>query len=297
MLMRFYFFESEAVAIFLKTQFEEDMLGPHLAPVSDDAARIKMSVEESERLEELALMGGFVDTTFLHKSLNQQISQLFLSCQEAFSMPSKIVSQQLNFEGMLFLGQLQQPTTPIPISLTYYKEKGNPITQEAPCYICFLTPNKLSEEHRIVGIIRECSENISTSTGKKRSWEVVALQIGPGLSCIDLSLYKEKQLVLLGQTISSAQAWLMILPLDDLPYKQVTGAIEGADLLSLCLTNGAVAHVSLRDGRARTLSYGDVVPPLAVSASRGLACVFAGQRRALLYDLEEDEDGQDTEME
>ena len=34
-----------------------------------------------------------------------------------------------------------------------------------------------------------------------------------------------------------------------------------------------------------------------VTASRGLACIFAGQRRALLYDLEEDEDGEDTEME
>lgn len=33
------------------------------------------------------------------------------------------------------------------------------------------------------------------------------------------------------------------------------------------------------------------------TASRGLACVFAGQRRALLYDLEEDEEGQDDEME
>lgn len=33
------------------------------------------------------------------------------------------------------------------------------------------------------------------------------------------------------------------------------------------------------------------------TASRGLACVFAGQRRALLYDLEEDEEGQDDDME
>ncbi|KAI5060175.1 hypothetical protein GOP47_0024595 [Adiantum capillus-veneris] len=287
---------SEAVALFLKTQFEEDLLGPHLAPVSEDAVRIEIGIEESERLEELALMGGFLDSTFLHKSLNQQISQLFVSCQKAFSMPSKIVSQQLNFENMLFLGQLHQPNTLIPISLTYYEEKGNPVSPEAPCYICFLTPNKLSEVHGIVGIIRECTENTSVSAEKTRSWEGVALQIGAGLSCIDLSLYKEKQLVLLGRTISSAKAWLMILPIDGLPYKKITGAVEGPDLPNLCLSNGAVSHISLRDGRARILSYGDVVPPLAVSASRGLACVFAGQRRALLYDLEEDEDGQDIEM-
>eukprot|EP00250_Pteridium_aquilinum_P014515 c22036_g1_i2 orf=98-2485(+) len=301
---------SEAVAMFLKTKFEKDMLGPHLASVSE-AVRLEMDMEESERLEELTLMGGFLDSKFLQNSLNKQISLLFLSCQQAFSMPSKVVSQQLYFEDMLLLGELQQPNLHIPISLAYYEEKGNSLSKQlpnggkawgAPSYICFQMPNESSgSNHGVIGIIRECSEDPSVSlptTVKIRSREVIALRIGAGISCIDLALYKEKQLVLLGQTVSSAQAWLMILPIDGLPYKKLTERIPlyGPDLLSLCLSTGAVVDIHLKDGRGRTLSYADAVPPLAVSASRGLACVFAGQRRALLYDLEEDEDGEDTEM-
>ncbi len=33
-----------------------------------------------------------------------------------------------------------------------------------------------------------------------------------------------------------------------------------------------------------------------ITASRGLACIFGGERRVLLYDLEEDEEGKDDEI-
>lgn len=306
---------SEAVAAFLKTQFEKDLLGPHLASVSD-AVRLEMDMEESERLEELALMGGFVDSTFLQNSLHKQIFLLHTSCQQAFSMPSKVVSQKLYCEDMLLLFELQQPILLdfyIPVSLAYYEDKGSFSSKQLPDggkawvsthYICFQMLNETSESgHGIIGIIRGSSRDpvgSSLTSIKTESREVIALRMGAGLSCIDIALYKEKQLVLLlGKTTSSGQAWLMILQTDDLPYMKLTETLPlpRLGLLNLCLSTGAVVDIGLKDGRARALSYSDAVPPLAVSASRGLACVFAGQRRALLYDLEEDEDGEDTEME
>ena len=44
------------------------------------------------------------------------------------------------------------------------------------------------------------------------------------------------------------------------------------------------------------LPYPTVLPPLAVSGPRGIACVFSGVQRALLFDLEEDEAGEDDEQ-
>ncbi|KAH7444281.1 hypothetical protein KP509_02G071700 [Ceratopteris richardii] len=291
---------SEAVAIFLKTQFEHDILGPHLASVTNDTVWIDMNLGDKETLEELALMGGFVNSEFLHNSLNQQISQLFLSCQHAFSMPSKVVSQQLHFEDILFLRHLHQPNVLnlyVPVSLACYEDKEKLVSGEVCRYVCFQIPEKTSEECMFIVITREYWKKPSAPT-ENTYREAIALSIGAGLSCIDLSLYKEKQLVLLGQTVSCAQAWLMIMPIDKLPYKNITGVFpfDGPDLLNVCLSEGAVFSISLNDGRARILPYADVVPPLAVSASRGLACVFGAQRRVLLYDLEEDEDVEDTEM-
>jgi len=47
--------------------------------------------------------------------------------------------------------------------------------------------------------------------------------------------------------------------------------------------------------RQRKLPYPTVLPPLAVSGPRGVACVFAGVQRALLFDLEDDEAAEEDE--
>lgn len=305
---------SEAVAAFLKTQFEKDPIGPHLAPVSD-GVKLDMDIEECQRLEELSLMGGFVDSRFFQNTLNKQIYLLYMSCQNAFSMPSKVVSPKLCCEGMLLLCEFQLPVIQnmhIPISLAYYEDKGKQTSAGGSAwgsfnYISFQIVSRASASSpSIVGIIRsqrDASKAFQTSN-EIENMEIIALRIQEGLLCIDLALYKEKQLVLLlgkknpiGKD-ASGQAWLMILQTNHLPFMSIS-RMSGRgklDLVHLCLSTGAVVDIGLRDGRARLLSYSDAVSPLAVSASRGLACVFAGQRRALLYDLEEDEDGEDTEM-
>ena len=57
----------------------------------------------------------------------------------------------------------------------------------------------------------------------------------------------------------------------------------------VCLDQKAVTALEHVQSRQRMLPYPTVLPPLAVSGPRGVACVFAGVQRALLFDLEDDE--------
>ena len=59
--------------------------------------------------------------------------------------------------------------------------------------------------------------------------------------------------------------------------------------MQACLKDGAVCDLP-DDMRQRTITYGQVQGPLAVSGPRGVACVPCGKQRALVFDLVEDED-------
>ena len=61
-----------------------------------------------------------------------------------------------------------------------------------------------------------------------------------------------------------------------------------------CLKDGAVCDLP-DTARQRSSSYGQVQGPLAVSGSRGVACVPSGKQRAVVYDLVEDEEEPETE--
>ena len=125
-------------------------------------------------------------------------------------------------------------------------------------------------DNGILGVIRgnPCnssrSSDVYSNVGK---WQVVALRMGIGLSCIDiiqgirsktsyrvqakaviwkswilivlLVIYdQEKQIVLLlDKCIPSGQAWLMILQIDELPYIELTETpLCSASLLNTCLS-------------------------------------------------------------
>ena len=66
--------------------------------------------------------------------------------------------------------------------------------------------------------------------------------------------------------------------------------------LQVCLEQQAVVALDSVESRHRVLPYPTVLPPLAVSGPRGVACVFSGVQRALLFDLEEDEGGEEDEQ-
>eukprot|EP00249_Psilotum_nudum_P016685 c25944_g1_i2 orf=60-2372(+) len=309
--------DSVGVANFLKTQFDQDPIGPHLGSISEGVS-LNVDLEELRRLQELALMGGFSDCTFLQRTLAQQIHQLHISCQEAFCMPWKVVSPKMYCDSMLRLCPLQTPLPrdlKIPISMASYEVKlstldNEPLTRGKTSvsveYICFhMLDATLATDPSIIGIIRQHNENSKGDelvVGRGRR-EIIALRIQDGLHCTDLALYKDRQLVLLlgrkkiPENDLSGQAYLMVLETENLPFVTIMPSlISELDLLHLCFSMGGVVGITLNDGKARVVSHLDAVPPLAVSASRGLACVFAGHQRALLYDLEDDDNAKDQEM-
>ncbi|KAJ7549046.1 hypothetical protein O6H91_07G037900 [Diphasiastrum complanatum] len=301
------FVNSAAVAAFLRCQFETDPIRPHLASVSDNV-QLELSVEDEERMDEIALLGGFEDTKFLQKTLSQQIDQLCLSCHEAFSRPVGVISPNLCFKSKILLCRLPNSSVDLEkmsLSLTHLEEKVDKlpvqvggITKSSLLYdyICF----KRHTDSSSIGVLCRFGGDLSEPLEMRSHWsklDAITLHLEKKLQCVDLALYKQQQLVLLIAESAlygggSSQAWLMIFQLEDLPFMSLSAisTIDQLDLFEKCESIGAVVEVGLNDGRARVIPQSDVVPPLAVSASRGLACIFVGQRRALLYDLEEDED-------
>lgn len=298
--------EPAAVARFLRTQFQKDLLGPQLTAGkcthwhdNDD------DTQEELRMAELALMGGFQDVAFLKRTLFQQINGLADSCREAFAMPLKVMSPKLSPRSTVFLRHLPGlPRDPksLPLSLMYFETKEDGLTVRGlQDYVCFhMSVNSgAGGGSSAVGILR----GFGCQSAPNSFLEAVVVCIERRLIAIDLSLYKNQQLTLLvaerREAVvdkGSCRAWLLLLNLEGLPFSRISASSGSTDLLGMCSPVGAVLEIGLQDGKARAVSQPEAVGPLAVSASRGLACVFAGQRRALLYDLEEDEEEKDEEM-
>ncbi|CAM6129711.1 unnamed protein product [Calypogeia fissa] len=299
--------DSMAVATFLQQDFEKDQIGGHLSNSMD--VSLDVSLELVEMMEEVAIMGGYKDINFLQRTLAQEVHLLAQSCQEAFTMPLKVVSPQLGSPHMIPLGEMGfSPSRPM--SLTYFEVKQDNDTvleteDRLPLveYVCF--HNSGIENQSVVGILRGFGSNNGASGGNKGSLaEAISLYLDESLRCIDLALYKKRQLLLLVTDGShdpdegSGQAWLMLLQLDDLVFHELTpSTFTHRNTLHLRSSSEAGADIGLTDGKVRELPQADVVIPLAVSASRGLACVFTSQRRMLLFDLEEDEEGKGEDVE
>lgn len=298
--------DSMAVATFLQKDFEKDQIGRHLRNSSD--ASLEVPRELVEMMEEVAIMGGYKDTKFLQRTLAQEVQLLAQSCQEAFTMPLKVVSPQLGSPHMVPLGKMAfSPNRPM--SLTYFEVKQDndaelELEDRLPLveYVCF--HNSRMEDLSVVGILRGFGSGNGAGDGKKGSLaEATSLHLGANLRCIDLALYKKRQLLLLvadrgaDPEEGSGRAWLMLLQLDDLPFQELgLSTFSQTNPLHLLSSIEARADIGLTDGKVRELPLDDVVIPLAVSASRGLACVFTSQRRMLLFDLEEDEEGKGEDL-
>ncbi|XP_039168838.1 anaphase-promoting complex subunit 4-like isoform X1 [Eucalyptus grandis] len=83
-------------------------------------------------------------------------------------------------------------------------------------------------------------------------------------------------------------AWMMILQASDLPFVHVSGTTQ-ANNWELYHLKDSILHLDMENEKIRSIPH-NVVPPLSVSASRGVACVLAARKRALVYILDEDED-------
>ncbi|XP_010259823.1 PREDICTED: anaphase-promoting complex subunit 4 [Nelumbo nucifera] len=296
-------FNSELVVIFLKFLYDQDPV-KQLLEVSEVDQSIEVDWETMQRVNELVKFGGFSDTRYLQRTLAKEFEQMEQSFKEAFLMPFTTISKKIHCKNILPLFPVSSSAASsllqIPTSISYYKDictagsSCQTLQQRLMDYICFRIPDEsFSNMHNCIGIARGFMHG-STDSGKScTSLEAVLLCVPDEYECVDLSLYKESQIVLLlNERISTSDspenARMMIVQACDLPFLSVSRP-SNSHKWALHELKDYVVNFLMENGKIRYIPH-FVTVPLAVSASRGVACVFAARKRALVYILEENED-------
>ncbi|KAL6542862.1 hypothetical protein OROHE_010382 [Orobanche hederae] len=286
-------FSSELVIIFLKFLYDQDPVGA-LLQETEFGHSIEVDLETKQRVRELTDFGGFSDCEYLKRTLAEEFQQLQSRFKEALEMPLATVSKKILCKDMLPLfpvSSLPNLNTYFPVSVSYYQDASHSSvnhetsSQSLTDYTSFTVPD-------------ETFQNITNCIGIARglvhhSLEIAVLRVPDGYHCVDLSMYKEKQIVFLLNKVtmaseSSGNACMMIVQASNLTFRPISRSFI-LDAWNLHELQDSVMHLHLENEKVREISL-SVVAPLAVSASRGVACVFAARKRALVYILEEDED-------
>ncbi|XP_021294133.1 anaphase-promoting complex subunit 4 isoform X1 [Herrania umbratica] len=300
-------YNSELVVIFLKFLYDQDPVRPFLE-LSEVV--IETDMETLQRVRELVHFGGFSDCEYLRRTLSEEFQQMESSFKEAFLMPFTTISQKILCKDVLPLFAL--PSSPasmsvtVPMSVTYYKDASTAMSSYQTHehgfidYISFQIPGDSSLDiANCIGISKGFMHSLSNITEDPASLEAVLLSVPDGYHCVDLSLYKEGQIVLLlnettAASESSGESCMMIVQANDLPFVSISRS-SCINHWNLSQLKDSVMYLHLENEKVRLIPH-SVVAPLAVSASRGVACVFAARKRALVYILDEDEDDiSDTE--
>ncbi|XP_022847559.1 anaphase-promoting complex subunit 4 [Olea europaea var. sylvestris] len=291
-------FNSELVIIFLKFLYDQDPVGQLLDSTEIDH-NIEVDMETQQRIRELAHFGGFLDSEYLKRSLMKEFQQMESCFKQALEVPIATISKKIICADLLPLFPVASSSN-FPVSMSYYEEASQTIMnhgtghQRLTNYTCFKVPDEtFSNIANCVGIARHFVDDSCNLGNGHTSFEAVLLRLPDGYQCADLSLYKEGQIVFLLNEVdtsseNSENACMIIVQAADLPFVSIS---RSAVLKSWGLheLQDRVVQLQLENEKVRGISH-FVVAPLAVSASRGVACVFAARKRALVYILEEDED-------
>ncbi|KAF3451562.1 hypothetical protein FNV43_RR07657 [Rhamnella rubrinervis] len=284
-------YNSELVIIFLKFLYDRDPVR-QLLEASDTDDNIEIDLETMQRIKELVQFGGFSDCEYLQRTLAKEFQQLESSFKDAFLMPFTSISRKILCEDLFPLFPL--PPSPVsvmvPMSVSYYEQTCQ---RRLIDYISFQIPDEsFSSITNCIGIVRGFTHDWTAKKGYT-SLEAALLSLPDGYQCVDLSLYKESQIVLLlNETAttseSSGDARMLTVEANDLPFVSIplSASLNHWNLHQL---KDYVVYLQLENEKVRSIPH-SVIAPLAVSSSRGVACVFAARKRALVYILEEDED-------
>ncbi|EOY28410.1 Transducin/WD40 repeat-like superfamily protein isoform 4 [Theobroma cacao] len=287
--------------------YDQDPVRPFLELSEVD---IETDMETLQRVRELVHFGGFSDCEYLRRTLSEEFQQMESSFKEAFLMPFTTISQKILCKDVLPLFAL--PSSPasmsvtVPMSVTFYKDASTAMSSYQTHehgyidYISFQIPGDSSLDiANCIGISKGFMHSSSNITEDSASLEAVLLSVPDGYHCVDLSLYKEGQIVLLlNETTAASESFgescMMIVQANDLPFVSISRS-SCINRWNLNQLKDSVMYLQLENEKVRIIPH-SVVAPLAVSASRGVACVFAARKRALVYILDEDEDDiSDTE--
>ncbi|XP_044414581.1 anaphase-promoting complex subunit 4 isoform X3 [Triticum aestivum] len=295
---------SELVVIFLKFLLDKDPIKQLL----ETDQIFEWDIDTTKHVEHLVAFGGFTDTQFLERSLAKQFMELEESLKEAFLMPFTTISSQIHCQGLLPLYPVTSsdasPSTSTPASIAFYKQdkdsQHSASSYSSTDYICFKIPDGSLNLRNFVAVIKDFCNSRSTSSTPSLSGFL--LHIPVEYECVDLSLYKDNQVVLLlsgkSSSESAGRSWMVMLQTENLSFSQLSRTFP-ANYYNLQELEVLEHQLDTNYGKVRSIPHA-LSTPLAVSASRGVACVFSSRRHALVYILDEDEDedeDEDSEME
>ncbi|XP_073010500.1 anaphase-promoting complex subunit 4 isoform X1 [Typha latifolia] len=290
---------SELVVIFLKFLLDNDPVKQLL----EIDHRITVDTEALRQVEQHVVFGGFSDTKFLERTLANEFNQLELCLKEAFLMPFTTISAKVHCGDLLPLYPISPSTSslPAPTSIAFYKLQDEFGCASHYCmssddltgYICFKLPDGSFDLTNCIGIIRGFTSKSSSTEHEVSSLTAVFLRIPDEYECTDLSLYKDNQIILLlteafSTSENPGKSRMVMLQTSNLSFLPLSRTVS-ANLYGLHELKASLVHVNLGHGKVRCIPH-PITRPLAVSASRGLACVFSSRRHALVYILDEDED-------
>ncbi|KAM0874715.1 hypothetical protein ACQ4PT_037261 [Festuca glaucescens] len=295
---------SELVVIFLKFLLDKDPIKQLL----ETDQIFEWDIDTARQVEQLVVFGGFTDTQFLERSLAKQFSELEESLKEAFLMPFTTISSQIHCQGLLPLYPVTSSEALSPTctasSISFYKQDED--SQHSPCsysltdYICFKIPDGSLNLRNCIGVIKNfCNSRSTISTPSLSGF---LLRMPDEYECVDLSLYKDNQVVLLlsgkFSSESPGRSLMVMLQIENFSFSQLSRTLP-TNCNSLQELVALELQLDTDHGKVRSIPH-LLSTPLAVSASRGVACIFSSRRHALVYILNEDEDegeDEDSEME
>ncbi|PHT90598.1 Anaphase-promoting complex subunit 4 [Capsicum annuum] len=295
-------FNSELVIIFLKFLYDQDPVR-QLLELSKVDRSVEVDMETMQRIKQLEHFGGFSDLEYLKRTLSQEFQQMEACFKDAFEMPFSAISEKLLCKDLLPLFPIASSSKlkpyKVPASVSYYEDISHDSSeseihqQTLTGYISFKLPDDSFPVTNYIGIIRGLTHDLGKADGIRDPIEAALLRIPDGHHCMDLSLYKEGQIVLLlndtaTTSENSGNGYMMILQAGDLPFVSLSRSTAPNSWKLHELQDSAI-YLQLESEKVRSIPH-SVVSPLAVSASRGVACVFAARKRALVYILDEDED-------
>nr|TKW41952.1 hypothetical protein SEVIR_1G351300v2 [Setaria viridis] len=290
---------SELVVIFLKFLLDKDPIKQLLE--ADE--RIDCDMDAARHVEQLVVFGGFTDTQFLERSLVKQFNELENSLKEAFLMPFTTLSSQIHCQGLLPLYPVTSSdtlsSTCTPASISSYKDEDSQHEESSynlTDYVCFKIPDGSLNKRNCIGVIKD-SGNCCTALSMA-SLSGFLLHMPDEYECVDLSLYKDNQVILLlserSHSDSPGRSWMVMLQTQNFSFTPLSRT-SPTNIYSLQKLVALDLQLDTDYGKVRSIPH-IVSTPLAVSASRGVACVFSSRRHALVYILDEDEDEDGDEV-
>nr|AGN12862.1 putative anaphase-promoting complex subunit 4 [Leavenworthia alabamica] len=283
-------YNSELLVVFLKFLYDQDPV-KELLELSEAGDDIEIDLKTIGRVKELLQFGGFSDCDFLQRTLakefqhmesrdNGPVPWLRLDIQEVQLLNNHLQDSSSNalhnhIKKDIMYEDVAALSSSVVNTANTYSDSHNELSDDTTCqsgytdYISFQVPDEtFPETPNYIGIAKGFKENTNNEKDGYTSLEAVLLSIPSDYSCVDLSLYKDKELVLLMNKTSensdgSGEACMMVIQTGDLPFISISSS-SSLDKWELDDLKGSIVNLELENEKVRKVPH-SCIAPLTVS--------------------------------